>query len=355
MAFFDLSPNADVISLTLGLTSSGGVVYALGDIVRALDGNDTVTGSEFDDDINGNKDEDIVTGADGNDFLRGGQGNDTIRGSGGNDQLNGNIDNDAVDGGDDNDIVRGGQGDDFLDGGSGNDTLFGDLGLDTLTGGSGSDIFILQVGKGIDTITDFRPGEDTFGSETEIDVNNLQAVPNGNDTLITDKISGQTIAVVQGVDSNTVASEIGIGVSSNLPRRLKVIARPGNGASDGKPTLIPENSWERLTVFSVVGVGNIWEGNGSLDITDASVVFGTYLPGLLAQQLPEIITLTIDPSTLGFGNVGFSAASYGYKLLNDTDPVSDISIPLVPNSSVSTATITFSDSLLDLGSLSLLN
>lgn len=352
MAFFDLSPNADVISLTLGLTSSGGVVYALGDIVRALDGNDTVTGSEFNDDINGNKDEDIITGADGNDSLRGGQGNDVIQGSGGNDLVNGNLGNDTVDGGDDNDIVRGGQGDDSLNGGSGNDTLFGDLGLDTLTGGSGSDIFVLQVGKGIDTITDFRPGEDTFGSETEIDVNNLQAVPNGNDTLITDKISGQTIAIIQSVDSNTVASELGIGISNNLPRGLKVFAQPGNSASSGQPTLIPQNSWEKLTVFNE-GSGNIWLGNGSLEITDSSVVFGLYTPSI--TLLPETITLTIDPSSLGFGNVGFSAANYGYKLLNQIDPVSDISIPLVPNSSISTATITFSNSLLDLGSLSLLN
>jgi RTX calcium-binding nonapeptide repeat (4 copies) len=353
MEFFDLTSNDDNVTLSTSFVSPAQAnPYSPGDSVRALDGNDTVNGSEANDDINGNIGDDLIDGLGGDDFIRGGQGDDIVQGSGGNDEVNGNIGNDTVGGGDGDDIVRGGQGDDSLNGGSGDDSLFGDLGIDTLTGGSGIDIFVLQVGKGTDTIADFRPGEDTFATETEIDLNNLQAIPSGNDTLITDIISGQPIAVVQGVDSKTVASELGIGTSSNLPRRLKVIARPGNSASSGKPTLIPGDSWERLTVFDE-GFGTIWLGNGSLDITDASVVFGSYQPGITA--LPEVITLTIDPSTLGFGNVGFSAASYGYQLLNSTDPVFNISIPLVPSSSISTTTITFSNNLVDLGSIPLLN
>jgi hypothetical protein len=338
MAFYDLTNNADNISLTLGLAGSGGIAYASSDSVRALDGNDTVTGSDSDDDINGNKDQDIIAGAGGNDFLRGGQGNDLVQGDAGNDEVNGNNGNDTVEGGDNNDIVRGGKDDDSLNGGSGDDTLYGDLGVDVLTGGDGNDTFALQLNKGTDTITDFRPNEDTFGIVSgEIDVNNLNVFANGTDTLIADKISGQTIAIVKDVDSNTVASEIGIGSSNNLPRRLKVLAQSSNAAGGNNPTMVPVSPWEKLGGGSEPG----WSASGVLDITNESIVFSSYQPSLIA--LPERISLTIDPSYPGFGNVGFGSANYGYKLLNFSDPVSNISVPLVPSSKIYTTTITFSD------------
>jgi hypothetical protein len=338
MAYFDLTNSADSTILILGQAGSSVTVYTLGDSVRALNGNDTVTGSDADDDINGNRDEDAISGAGGNDFLRGGQGNDVMQGDSGNDAVNGNNGNDAVDGGDGNDIARGGKDDDSINGSDGDDTLYGDLGVDILTGGDGSDIFALQVDKGTDTITDFRPNEDLFGIvPDEVDVNNLNILPSGNDTLITDKISGQAIAVVQGIDSDTVAREIGINTSSNLPRRLKILAQSSNVAGGNNPTMIPANPWEKLGG----GSGPGWSASGVLDITNESIVFSSYQPSLIA--LPEEISLTIDPSYPGFGSVGFGATNYGYKLPNFSDLVTNISIPIVQGSSLTTTTITFSD------------
>jgi serralysin len=84
----------------------------------------------------------------------GGTGNDTLCGGKGFDLVNGGDGNDSLFGGRGNDTVGGGRGDDFIS---------GDICADFLTGGAGSDRFYFAgVGGdyGIDTITDFNPGED---------------------------------------------------------------------------------------------------------------------------------------------------------------------------------------------------
>jgi hypothetical protein len=351
MAFFDLTNDVDAVNLTFGLVGLGGVAYKLGDSVRGLDGGDTVTGSDAEDDINGNKGDDIISGAGGNDFLRGGQGNDVVQGGGGNEEVNGNNGNDTLNGDDGNDILRGGKDDDALNGGGGDDTLYGDLGANTLTGGDGIDTFVLQYNKGTDTIADFRLNEDAFAIVSgEFDINNLNVFDSGSDTIIVDKISGQTIAVVKGIDSKTVSSEIGFSTTSfDLPLRLRISAQ-SNQTTVGitnLPSLTPLNAWTRLGG----GTDDGWAASGVLDITNGNIVFSTYVP--VPSSLPETITLTIDSSLLGLGTVGFEEANYGYQLFNNSDIVLDILVPIVSNSSLTTTTITFSDKLL--GSLPLLN
>ena len=59
-------------------------------------------------------------------------------------------------------------GNDTINGGAGNDGLIGGIGNDTLTGGSGSDYFVFDkalsttTAPNVDTITDFKSGEDTI-------------------------------------------------------------------------------------------------------------------------------------------------------------------------------------------------
>jgi RTX calcium-binding nonapeptide repeat (4 copies) len=352
MEFFDLTSNDDNVTLSPGFVSAAQAnPYSPGNSVRALAGNDTVNGSEANDDINGNVGDDRIDGLGGDDTIRGGQGNDVVQGSGGKDEVNGNIGNDTVGGGDGDDTVRGGQGDDALTGGDGADTLYGDIGNDLLTGGSGADLFILQTGKGLDTIADFRANEDSLGIVSgEVDVANLKVTASGNDSLITDNLSGQPIALVQGVDSQTIASELGIGTASNLPRRLKIIAQSSNPAGGrSNPTLQPPTPWESLGFLDIPG----WSAQGSLDITNESIVFSSFKSSLIA--LPEVITLTIDPSAPGFGNVGFVKANYGYLLPNFSDPVTNIAIPLVQSSNIVSTSIIFSDNASALGGLPLLN
>src|SRR5690606_4475723 len=70
--------------------------------------------------------------------------------------------NDTITGSDYADIIRGGVGDDTIDGGAGNDIIIGGKGNDTLTGGLGRDVFRWEAGDqgdtttpAIDRVTDF--------------------------------------------------------------------------------------------------------------------------------------------------------------------------------------------------------
>ncbi len=166
------------------------------DILQGGAGNDTLIGNNGDDTLDGGTGDDILTGFNGADVLNGGAGNDTLDGGVGNDVLNGGADNDRLIGGSGNDTLDGGSGDDSLDGGVGNDILYGGTGNDILfgrdgsdtlvggggddrldggagvdtlsgksgnnilTGGAGRDIFIFDTLGAVDTITDFRSGED---------------------------------------------------------------------------------------------------------------------------------------------------------------------------------------------------
>lgn len=116
-----------------------------------------IFGFAGDDDIQGGGGNDYIDGGDGDDILYG----DLIDGSASTKNLN-----DTIFGGNGDDYLSGNSGDDYLDGGNNDDFLTGESGNDVLTGGVGSDTFYfdtppIPVGSlGIDTITDFNPGED---------------------------------------------------------------------------------------------------------------------------------------------------------------------------------------------------
>lgn len=207
-AFFDLTNNSD--TQTISAWSGFGPNFPGG--VRALDGNDGITGSADNDVINGNQGDDFIIGLNGYDYLRAGQGNDNISGDNGNDIVNGNIGNDFVSGDDGNDFVRGGKGDDTLFGGSGNDLLVGDFGKDLLTGGSGSDGFFLRSDSSgsesnlatneftADQILDFNPAEDYIlsngisRSQVSFSIVNVGGAAGVSDTAILS--GGQILGVV---------------------------------------------------------------------------------------------------------------------------------------------------------------
>lgn len=108
----------------------------------------------------------VLRGGDGNDIVdvNALQGSDlkqfAFGGAAGNDVLLGNNADISL-------IASGGDGDDFLAGGSAADTFKGDAGNDTYLGGGGADKFLFSTGAafdaakmGMDTILDFKPGED---------------------------------------------------------------------------------------------------------------------------------------------------------------------------------------------------
>ncbi len=159
---------------------------------------------------------DIIEALGGDDTVRGFEDNDGISGNDGNDFLNGNMGDDTVDGGEGNDIVRGGKNNDVVIGGAGDDTLFGDLGGDTLIGGEGADVFYLRRNSlGTDVMLDFTPGVDRFEFVDELKssdiLTNQGTGANAGDTIITDQITGQVMAIVQGVSNSAIASS-GFGI-----------------------------------------------------------------------------------------------------------------------------------------------
>ena len=96
-----------------------------------------------------------ITGTSKDETLEGTAGNDVIYGVGGKDRLYGQA------------------GADTLDGGSGRDYLYGGLGEDVLTGGAGNDVFVFitALNGGVDIVTDFTHGWDSFRLENSIFTN----------------------------------------------------------------------------------------------------------------------------------------------------------------------------------------
>ncbi|OCQ99402.1 chemotaxis protein CheB [Oscillatoriales cyanobacterium USR001] len=174
-----------------------------------------INGSSNFDYLQGTAESDSIIAFGGNDIVYGQKGDDAIGGGEGKDKLNGGQGNDTIYGGVDNDMIWGAKGNDRIFGEAGNDTLIGGKGSDTLTGSEGNDIFGIAIeGCGCQTITkadyitDFTSGSDTLrllnGVKYE-DLNIFQGTGiNSNDTVIRDKITGEYLAVLQGVNANTI-------------------------------------------------------------------------------------------------------------------------------------------------------
>ncbi|NBB17591.1 hypothetical protein GVN21_19695 [Caulobacter sp. SLTY] len=126
---------------------------------------------------------------DGGNTFSGTNKNEGVDGAGGNDRLNGG-------GGDD--LLLGGLGNDTLNGGAGSDQLAGQAGTDVYTGGEGRDYFVIFVGDGADTITDFNVAEDILDIRG-LDISTI--AQQGANTLITFS-SGDTLLLNNIVYTN---------------------------------------------------------------------------------------------------------------------------------------------------------
>jgi len=170
------------------------------DRINGFGGNDTIAGNLGNDTIFGGDGDDILRGdlnqrspqvdIGGDDIIFGGEGNDRIGGKGGNDQLFGEAGDDQIWGDD---------GDDILRGGIGNDTLTGD----DFSGGSGSDIFVLALNEGTDTIVDFQDGKDLIGLAHGLSFSQLSITQDGKNTLI--GFEDETLAILKGVNANLLS------------------------------------------------------------------------------------------------------------------------------------------------------
>jgi YD repeat-containing protein len=85
-------------------------------------------------------------------------------------------------------------------GGSENNLLTGTNKADILTGGGGSDIFVVKTQSGVDTITDFKKGEDLIGLGKGISFNKLSF---SSDSIL---FGGDTLATLTGVQTSTLTA-----------------------------------------------------------------------------------------------------------------------------------------------------
>ena len=88
-------------------------------------------------DLYGDADSETIVGTNGSDLILGRNGQDTLLGKAGDDIIIGGLDSDQIDGGRGNDLISAREGNDFL------------------TGGGDQDTFLIRLGNGIDTISDF--------------------------------------------------------------------------------------------------------------------------------------------------------------------------------------------------------
>ena len=164
--------------------------------------------------LEGTTQADRFNGLEGNDIIYANSGDDFLEGDAGKDKICGDRDNDTIAGGDDDDILWGGKGSDLIAGNSGNDSIYGGAGSDTMTGDTGDDIFAIAKGSGgatlatADYIADFGNGNDKIrlldGLAFE-DLNIQQGTDaNSNSTVIQDKLTGEYLAVLPGVNSSSI-------------------------------------------------------------------------------------------------------------------------------------------------------
>ncbi|PZO56276.1 MAG: hypothetical protein DCF15_09220 [Phormidesmis priestleyi] len=166
--------------------------------LAGLGGNDLIAGGLGDDVILGGDGDDVLRGdhnsrsaqtgeAGGDDLIYGGAGNDRIGGKSGNDRLFGNAGDDQIWGDDGDDIIRGGRGNDILTG-------------DNFSGAQGIDTFVLALGEGSDTITDFEVGTDLIGLAGGLSFGQISISQQNNQTAIA--FADETLAVLQGVSAS---------------------------------------------------------------------------------------------------------------------------------------------------------
>ncbi|MEO0408417.1 MAG: choice-of-anchor I family protein [Cyanobacteria bacterium P01_A01_bin.135] len=176
-----------------------------GDVLSGGQGIDFIIGGAGNDFVIGNGNADTLNGSLGNDTILGGLGADTLNGAGDDDRLEGGAKADTLNGGRGDDLLFGDEGRDRLNAGAGDDILFGGASADVLFGAGGADIFVLEELGGLDTILDYRDGEDKLGLLNGVEFEDLTIRQIGAGALI--RTEADSIAVLAGVSADSLDAD----------------------------------------------------------------------------------------------------------------------------------------------------
>ncbi len=213
-------------------------------------------------------------------MILGNQNANSISAGKGDDTIFANTGKDTIFGGAGNDIIYGDAGNDSLFGDAGNDSFYGGLGNDTLTGGDGSDVFIFGTNSGIDTITDYTPGEDKIrligGSLTSATVSGSDVTLYfGKSTWARVKNGKNKNITVIDKDGNSTTEKYSYDVtitdSDNSPVTVAASVKVIKASSRTKAVKITGNLLDNSilggkgndTLNGVAGNDSIWGGAGN--------------------------------------------------------------------------------------------
>lgn len=264
-------------TVTFNADGSGSFSHFSGATTGTFQGFERVTGSANADTMNasattsavnmaGEEGNDSLTGGAGNDTLQGDAGDDTLSGGNGSDSLEGGAGNDSLVGGAGIDSLFGGDGNDNLDGGNGNDVLTGGTGNDQMFGGDSTDIFLIGLNDGADTIT----GGETGG---ELDTLMFTGGTAGVSVTLTGAEAGTftygtgtgTFSQIEAVTATTQADTIAGGASTSA---WIINSSSGNDSittGSGADTIDAGAGDD--TVFGGGGIDNIVGGLGNDSIS----------------------------------------------------------------------------------------
>lgn len=269
------------------------------DTIATLTSNDRIDGGNGNDLLFGNQGRDTLAGGGNNDTMYAGQDHDWVFGQSGDDRLYGELGDDTIVGGSGHDTIYGGdgqdsllgdRGQDILNGGSGHDWLAGGNDRDQLTGGSGQDVFVIgrqfdgsttggATLENADRITDFTRGVDRLLLTDLQRFRELTFAISEGDTIIRDRVTGNFLAIVDGVTDLDVTDFINEIASSSDAGSITLSAT----AYSGREALAGASVPERVTITAVRSNGD----TGAVAVT-YSTAAGRLTPAEAGADYTEV-------------------------------------------------------------------